>query len=683
MPGMGSSMPDAPAPLATTPFHKLALGSIRAGGWLRDQLLAQKAGLSGHLDPYWLHDDWWVGGHGRNGATVASKPHIAPNFIEGLIPLAVALDDRELLEQARPYIEFAITSQRASGYFGPAGRIYRNLPVEKPMERYLGERYIGPPATSAIEAVEPVEEVVGECSDLGRSRMLRALIAWQECTGDARVLPLIQRYVGGVLGERMGEIRGFINNCNLQENLVGALWAYARSQDPAVLAVCRRLAFEPPHYNGDWQRAGRQGEPVIDHGYAVAHGLKYPQLHYLLSGDAEDLAGTGRLLAWLDQHHGQLDGRFAAHEALPKVAGRLPTNGTELCTVVETMYSLEFAAWISGDPAYMDRLETIAYNSLPATISGDCWAHQYDQQTNQVACTVGKRRFDNRPDANCFGLAPNYDCCLGNLHQGWPRLVEHLWLASNDGIACVSYAPCTVEHQGLRFTVSGDYPFTDVVNISIKAADRPYALHLRRPAGASGFSVSINGGEPRSTDQPWMVLQQSWQAGDTLTLHFDLPIRHEPRADGAIAVRRGALYFALPISMRPTCHTRHFLGAADWEFHPDGPWQYALDLAAPATLEQHPPGALPFAARGEPLYNPATGQFHMAPASEPVRLRLSGRLLANWGFDPAFPGLDAAPVPSELIPQGDPVELELVPYGCTRLRIAEFPSLRKEEGLQP
>jgi len=52
------------------------------------------------------------------------------------------------------------------------------------------------------------------------------------------------------------------------------------------------------------------------------------------------------------------------------------------------MYSLEVLLSIYGDPAFADRLERIAYNALPAQNSPDFRAHQYDQQANQVLCSV-------------------------------------------------------------------------------------------------------------------------------------------------------------------------------------------------------------------------------------------------------------------------------------------------------
>ena len=68
----------------------------------------------------------------------------------------------------------------------------------------------------------------------------------------------------------------------------------------------------------------------------------------------------------------------------------IPRKGTELCAVVEAMFSLETDIAILGDPALGDRLEKIAYNALPGTLTADLWGHQYDQQANQVMVQRGQ-----------------------------------------------------------------------------------------------------------------------------------------------------------------------------------------------------------------------------------------------------------------------------------------------------
>ena len=80
----------------------------------------------------------------------------------------------------------------------------------------------------------------------------------------------------------------------------------------------------------------------------------------------------------MDKYHGQSTGMFAADEHL---AGRMPSRGTETCDVVEYMWSFQIMFRVFGDIRYLDRLERIAINALPATFGsptgGDMWVCIY------------------------------------------------------------------------------------------------------------------------------------------------------------------------------------------------------------------------------------------------------------------------------------------------------------------
>jgi GDPmannose 4,6-dehydratase len=140
----------------------------------------------------------------------------------------------------------------------------------------------------------------------------------------------------------------------------------------------------------------------------------------------------------------------------------------------------------------------VAYNALPATFSPDMWAHQYDQQVNQVQCTVNPDHLwtTNGPESNLYGLEPNFGCCTSNLHQGWPKFCAHLWMrAPGEGIAAIAYAPGTARFQAhgvpVSVTLDTDYPFRESMKLTLKT-DRPvkFPLLLRVPAWTDGASLS-------------------------------------------------------------------------------------------------------------------------------------------------------------------------------------------------
>ena len=138
------------------------------------------------------------------------------------------------------------------------------------------------------------------------------------------------------------------------------------------------------------------------------------------------------------------------------------------------MFSLEELYEIFGDNSLADRLEILAYNSLPGTTTPDMWAHQYDQQANQVLISGAKRDWSSNGDySNIYGLMPNFGCCLANMHQGWPKFIASMWMATNDnGLAAVTYGPSVVKAmvgKGKEVTITEEtnYPFNGSVKLTI------------------------------------------------------------------------------------------------------------------------------------------------------------------------------------------------------------------------
>ena len=243
-------------------------------------------------------------------------------------------------------------------------------------------------------------------------------------------------------------------------------------------------------------------------------GLKEPTLYGLLSGRPGTWMRPEGIAA-LTRYHGQLNGAFSGDEWL---AGTSPTQGTELCGVVEYMFTLEALYAALGDSALYDILERLAFNALPATISEDWMTHQYVQQVNQIACNAARRNWtENRDDANMFGLEPNFGCCTANMHQGWPKFAANLWQQTPGGeYVASSYAPCLVrlEHGG-ALEVEGNYPFEDRVRIRYTGPSQTLRLRLRRPGWCQALGVMV-GTEKRQSDEAYVPVERTFHAGDVL-----------------------------------------------------------------------------------------------------------------------------------------------------------------------
>ena len=621
------------APLGQAKFVTLPLGSVKPAGWLKDQLTVQANGLTGHLDEFWpdLLNSRWKGSNGPAGDGWERTPY----YLDGLVPLAYQLDDARLKAKVQPYIEWILASGQSNGCFGASN-----------------DRW---PLAVAM----------------------KVLTQYQEATGDPRVIPLLKNYFTFLKNAPPDWPYNDWRGARAMENVTTAYWLYNRTGDLDLLSVADSIHRNSPDWAGFFLDFPTSPDAVqkryktdhMDHIVNVAMAIKGPGLWYQQSHDERDRQAVFQGIRSLDDLHGQAGGRFSGDEHL---SGRKPTQGTELCAVVEYMFSLEKLTAVFGDVALTDRLELLAYNAQPGTWTPDCWAHQYDQQANQVLCSKAHREWRNNDDtSNLYGLEPNYGCCTANMHQGWPKFVSHLWMATPDqGLAAVAYGPCTVKAtvaDGLAVEIQEktEYPFDGRIQFAVKlpkAAD--FSLQFRIPAWADGAELKVRGMKYPTQPGTFSNIRREWRSGDVVELSLPMRLRTETRYNNAVTILRGPLVFSLKIGeqYRKLNANHPTFPTADWEISPTTPWNFGLliDRTRPQesiAVTTRKPGTIPF-----------------MQESAPVVLKVKGRAIPGW----VLVNNSAGETPLSPVVSGLPdTALELIPYGCTRLRITEFPVIEK------
>lgn len=600
-------------------------------GWLKKQLEIQAEGLAGNLDKVWpdVRDSKWFGGDRDGWERV-------PYFLDGFIPLAHLLRREDLIARADGYIEKILDRQRPDGWICP-------------QDENDGETSDG----YDLWAVFLISKVL--LQDIlwtGRERSAEGLY---------RCMKFMWRALssGRLVLFRWGKFRFF-------EAMLPLRWLRDRYGEPWITKLAHLIAKQGADYT-DFMPLWERPLDVWTYETHIVNLSMLPKEDAVCRGIARLPAGHAKpktLLRALDRKNATAVGTISGDECL---SGDAPNRGTELCAVVELMDSLAWAYLDEDDPTYADRLEKVAFNALPATLSDDMWSHQYDQQVNQIACRrlPGRSFFrTNGVESNLFGLEPNYGCCTANFGQGWPKLALHILTKRENELTLALLLPCRAE-TGLpagkvSLRVETEYPFRNRAKLTLRAEKPGTTLRVRIPGSADGYTLTVGETVLSEGEGGYVTIDCP-----TKEAVFELELRRSPKMVKHTHImplytaEYGPLVFALPIETE--WKKREFVRSGverkfpycDYELIPHSDWNYGFAEGS-LTVEELPGDEVPFSS--------------VAP-----RLAMKANLApVRWELADGQEFIVAA-YPESRRAIGEPTEKTLVPYGGAKLRMTEMP----------
>jgi len=213
-----------------------------------------------------------------------------------------------------------------------------------------------------------------------------------------------------------------------------------------------------------------------------------------------------------------------------------------------------------------------------------------------------------------------------------PNYIQAMWMKTEDGgVAATAYGPCTFEAKlksgRAAFTEKTEYPFSETVEIVVDDAPAAeFPLLARVPGWCGSPRMELNGSPVAvKPERGFARIVRVWKKGDVLRLTFPMKPSVEIVRDMNDMGRRRAVVSFGPLLMA-----------------------YAYPAKDDNTIIGN---------AAEPVLDPAS-----VPGAQVVRKAMP----AVWDWP-----LDAPVKVMAKDSAGRP--LELVPYGCTKLRVSMFP----------
>mgnify|MGYP003288951080 CR=1 FL=1 len=591
---------------------------LKPDGWLRRQLEIQAEGLSGNLHKIWpdIRDSAWIGGNREGWERV-------PYWLDGFIPLAYLLENQDMISTVKKYIDSILSKQQSDGWICPCKKDKR-------------AKY----DTWALQLI------------------CKTLTVYYECSGDERASEAIYKAFKNYYDLlKSGEISLFKwAKYRWFESFISLNFLYNKYGEEWIKDLAKIIKEQGFDYNtaiDSWKKPShiwRRKTHIVN----IAMMLKSEAVsHELLGENYSDNAEKLRKV--LEKYNGTAFDGFTGDEVL---SGNDPTRATELCSVVEQMFSYELLYAYTGDKKWAERLELLAFNALPATLSEDMWTHQYVQMVNQIACqrTMIMAPFStNGPEAHLFGLEPNFGCCTANFSQGWPKFALSSFMHNANTIINSLMLPSVLNCNGVEIRLETNYPFENKMHYYINT-EKDFDFVIRVPSFA--MNLKVNGQNTDVND-----IELSIKQGKTeIELEFTAKPFLKERPNNLFVLQAGSLLFSLPIEHERKMREYIKKGVerkfpyCDYQLIPKSPWNYG------------------FTDNYFEIHHNSIGDLPFSQDNPPITINANMQQI-NWGLK--FPYKTVCrKTPKSTKAISAVKKIELYPYGCSRLRMTEMPLVK-------
>lgn len=613
-------------------LQDIGIEGMKAEGWMKEVLTTQRNGLTGHIQvagaPF--DKEGW-------GDATQKKMDRWEDFeqtgywADGALRCGYLIDDPELTQRVKEWIDFQIDHPKEDGFIGPE---LHNLWPHVVFFRVIMAEYSRNPSPKIIKALS------NHYKNAARSQTL-IKTGGPEWDFNERTMLHIEML------------------CWLYQQTNDAF--FIEKAENTYKAFCsRKSPFTMQAFLSD--------EVPIVHSVSSFETLKIPVILYINTGKKKYLDAAIHGIQKVYKYHGLADGIPSGNEAHD---GNMPNEVHETCCVSDAQWALGYFLQATGDVQWADLMEKICFNAAFSVVWKDFKSLQYYSSPNQVIARNNSSfcMYVGGQDRMAYRVAHGPACCNGNMNRMIPLFCSRQWMKKGDnGIVAAMYAPSsfTTKLKGSKNEITiqeeTNYPFEETIRFRMKMKrSTPFSFWLRIPQWCKGASITVNGQAADIVCKAgtFVEVQRKFSDGDIIELKLPMKAKSVSMPYDGVAFERGSLVFSLNVkAQEEITETREHDGIKFQSriLTPLSEWNYA-----------------PVDAENIEVVNSNDYSNLWNPETTPVRLKVKAVTVTNWqlyrdNFTPYMPSV---------IRKGEEKVIELVPVGTTVLRMTVFPDIRR------
>ena len=505
----------------------LPLGSIRADGFLKDQLMRGKDGMAGNLyklepqaiaDPYvkdTIIERWPL------EEQLGWQAEISGTYWTGYIMHAFVLGDTEMIAVAEKWVDDMLKLQCENGYLG----IFRH----------------------------ENDNIYDDKNAGGGTCAYRALLAFYEATGREDVLAALHRALLWFCDNWAGEKKTIYSGQCIIDVMIPVYHLTGDERLVDFSVDYMEFLAENSLFSNSYRDMMGDLLYLSDHSVGVAYYCKLPARVYSATGEKKYLdAAINRM----KQAHKKIihpTGGFACAAEYAAPVGS--TTEYEYCSFTYGLQSHAFFCSVTGEPSYGDDMETVFYNAAQGARKKDERAIAYLTAPNQIYASKSSSTFAG--DCQIYAPCYNVACCPVNSVLIVPDFIRSMLMRDDDdNIYVAAYGPCTLNYRGISLTEKTLYPFRNKVTFEL-GSDKHFALNLKIPSWATGYTITVNGEVANAqADGGYAKIERDWKRGDAAEITFETRVEimkvddSDYAAKYPLAIKYGPLIFSYHIPER-------------------------------------------------------------------------------------------------------------------------------------